>query len=101
MQYFNPLFVFLWFHGFIKTVNMYPFLVPSHAKSIAVLFARKIPNADGALSEDFFINENLLAMFHFLVACSLDASATARRGKKVYFMQQIVYYRALTAKGVD
>jgi hypothetical protein len=60
-----------------------------------------IPNADGTPSEDFFINENLLFMFHFLVACSLDASVTARRGKMEYFVQQIAYRRALTAKGVD
>jgi hypothetical protein len=35
------------------------------------------------------------------VACALDASATARRGKTGYFRQQVAYYRALTAKGVD
>ncbi len=64
------MFVFLWFHGFITTVNMYLFHVPSHEESMAMLFASKIPNADGTLSEDFFINENLLSMFHFLVAYS-------------------------------
>ncbi len=51
MQYFNPPFVFLWFHGSIKTVNMYPFLVPSHEESMAVLFACKIPNVDCTPSE--------------------------------------------------
>ena len=101
MPYFNPLFAFLWFHGFSKAVNMYPFLVPAHNESFAVLFARKLPSADGTPSDDYLINENLLALFHFHVACALDASATARRGKKGYFRQQVAYYGALTAKGVN
>ncbi len=66
-----------------------------------LLFARKIPNADLTQSEDFFITENLLSIYHFLVACSLHASATARHVKKAYFMQQIAYYRALTENGID
>ncbi len=40
-------------------------------------------------------------MFHFLVACSLDAGATARRNRKVFFGQHVAYYKALTATGVD
>jgi hypothetical protein len=89
MPYFNPLFVFLWFHGFTKTVNMYPYLVPASDQSMAVLFACKIPKADCTASKDNFINENLILMFHFLVAGSLNAGATARRNRKLYFGQQI------------
>ncbi len=74
---------------FIKTVNMYPYLVPTSDQSMAELFARKIPKADGTASEDYFINENLISMFHFLVACSLDAGATARRNRKVYVRHRL------------
>jgi hypothetical protein len=59
------------------------------------------PRADGSPSNEFLMNENLLALFHFQVVYSLDASATAKRSKKANFRQHIAYYRALTAKGVD
>jgi hypothetical protein len=101
MPYFNPLFAFLWYNGFIKTVNMYQLLVPGPAETLDMIFARRIPNADGTQSENFVINENLLSLFHFYVVCSLDASASIRRIKKDYFKRQIAYYKALTAAGVD
>jgi hypothetical protein len=101
MPYFNPLFAFLWYNGFIKTVNMYQHLVPGPVETLDMIFARKLPNADDTESEIFVINENLLFLFHFYVACSLDASASIRRIEKDYFKRQIAYYKALTAAGVD
>jgi hypothetical protein len=66
MPYFNPLFACLWYNGFIKTVHMYQLLVPGPAETLDMIFARKIPNADGTQSENFVINENLLSLFHFM-----------------------------------
>jgi hypothetical protein len=93
------------FRGFgvesIKTVNMYQLLVLGPAETLDMIFACKIPNADGTQSENFVINENLVSLFHFYVACSLDASASIRRNKKDYFKHLIAYCMASTATGVN
>jgi hypothetical protein len=78
---------------------MYQLLVPGPAETLDMIFARKIPNADGTQSENFVINENLLFLFHFYVVCSLHASVSIRRNKKDCFKRQIAYYKASTATG--
>jgi hypothetical protein len=83
------------FRGFgvksIKTVNIYQLLVPGPGETLDMVFARKIPNAHDTQSENFVIKENLLSLYHFCVACSLDASASIRRNKKDYFKRQIAF----------
>ena len=96
MPYFNALFAFFWYQDCEHHhQNMYQYLVPDQGHSMAVLFQRKLSKADGTPSDEFLINENLIALFHFHVVCALDASVTAKRSKKAYYNQQIAYYRAL------
>ena len=79
MPYGNALFAFLWFHAFIKHVNMGPYLCPSADTPLDVLFERKVPNPDGTPSDEYVINHHLVAKLCFTVACCLSASATYRK----------------------
>ena len=89
MPYGNALFAFLWFHAFIKHVNMGPYLCPSADTPLDVLFERKVPNPDGTPSDEYVINHHLVAKLCFTVACCLSASATYRQEKKNYFRVQV------------
>ncbi len=65
---------YLWFHGFIKHVNMGSYLCLSADTSIDVLFECKIPNPDGSHGtpvDEYVINHHLVAKLCFTVACSL------------------------------
>ena len=101
MPHFNAMFAYLWFRGFCRLVNMSHYLSPSGSETLDVLFERKIPNSDGTPSQHYVINENLMALLHFLVECSTDASASLRRAKRTRFTQQLALYKAMVEKGVD
>ncbi len=101
MPNFNALFAWLRFHGFCKIVNMGQFLSPACGQSFDVLFSRKLPNADGSPSKTHVINEYLMALFHFYVECSSDASAPYKRSKKHCFKEHLKLYKTWEKKSVD
>ena len=76
-------------------------LSPASGESFDALFARKLPKADGSPSETYFINKNLMALFHFYVACAPNAGASYRRAMRPKFHEHLALYKAWEQKGVD
>ena len=101
MPYGNALFSYLWFNAFVKLVNMAPYLCPSQEQTLDVLFERKIPNPDGSPSDEYFINEYLVAFLMFNIACALNASYNYRKEKTEVFLTNVAILKAAAAAGKD
>ena len=101
MPHFNALFAWVWFHGFTKIVNMVQHLSPASGESFDSLFTHKLPKVDGSPSDVFVINANLMALLHYYVDCSIDASAPFRRSRRVNFERHLALYVAYEQHGID
>ena len=101
MPYGNALFAYLWFTTFVKMVNMAPYLCSTQEETLDVLFERRIPKPDGSPSDEYFINEHLVAFLMFNIACALNASYTHRKDKKEVFRSNVAILRAAAAAGKD
>ncbi len=64
MQLFNEMFVSLFFHAFQRSNNMHPYLGVREGQSYNSLLERKLPNADGTISDNYMINEHTIAPFY-------------------------------------
>ena len=101
MPYGNALFSYLWFNAFIEFVNLAPYICPTPQESLDVLFERKIPKLDGSPSDEYFINEYLIAYFMFTVACATNATVNFRKEKKEVFQYNYSVLKAAAAAGKD
>jgi len=101
MPYGNALFSYLWFTAFVKMVNMAPYLCPGQEDTLDVLFERKIPKPDGSPSDEYFINEHLVAFLMFNIACALNASYSYRKEKTEVFRSHVAILKAAAAEGKD
>ena len=101
MPYGNALFSYLWFTAFVKMVNMAPYLCPGQEDTLDVLFERKIPKPDGSPSDEYFINEYLVAFLMFNIACALNASYNHRKEKTEVFRTNVAILKAAAAAGKD
>ena len=75
VPYVNALFAHVWYTGGIKLANVGPHLCPSSISSLDVIFERKLVDEDGSASDQYFINEELIAKIFYLIACSPSATA--------------------------
>jgi len=101
MPYGNALFSYVWYNAFIKFVNMAPYICPTQHENFDVLFERKIPKPDGSPSEEYFINEYLIAYFMFTIACATNATVNFRKEKKEEFRRHVSILKAATLAGKD
>lgn len=101
MPLFNEIFVFFYFHAFMKFTNMYAFLAIREGQSYNGLVARKHPDpaCDYEVSDEFVITEHTIALMNLYVVCSLDPSTAMRRSKQEYYDKQVALLRAVTAAG--
>jgi hypothetical protein len=101
MPYGNALFSYVWYNAFIKFVNMAPYTCPTQHENLDLLFERKIPKPDGNPSDQYFINEYLIAYFMFTVACATNASVHFRKERKGEFRRHVAILKAAAAAGKD
>ena len=80
---------------------MASYLCLSLEESLDVLFERKIPKPDGSPSDEYFINEYLVAFLMFNIACALNASYSYRKEKTEVFRSHVAILKAAAAAGKD
>ena len=80
---------------------MAPYTCPTQHENLDLLFERKIPKPDGNPSDQYFINEYLIAYFMFTVACAINASVHFRKERKGEFRRHVVILKAAAAAGKD
>ena len=89
MPLFNEIFVFYFFHAFIKFNNMHTSLVIRNGQSYNSLLERKHATIHNDCSEDYVINEYTIAYCMLMVTCSLDATLAAKREKMALFYKNL------------
>jgi hypothetical protein len=100
MPLFNEIFIFFWFHAFVKFNNMFDVLAIRNGQSYNSLIARTHPTLDGSshASTEHIINENTIAYLHLCVICSLDAGVTLKRQKTAIYNQYVAALKLLNGK---
>ena len=99
MPMFSALFAYIFFHALQRSVNMYAFLGVREGQSYASLLARKLPNEDGTLSDQYAINEHTIALFHLYVASSLDPGVSTIRKKMELYRKHVVNLQKMNGEG--
>jgi hypothetical protein len=87
MPLFNEIFIFFWFHAFVKFNNMFDLLAIRNGQSYNSLIAHTHPMPDGSgqTSKDHIINKHTIAYLHLCLICSLDAGVTLKRQKTAIY----------------
>ena len=96
---FNALFAYIFFHALQRSVSMYAFLGVREGQSYASLLARKLPNEDGTLSDQYAINEHTIALFHLYVASCLDPGVGTLRKKMELYKKHVVNLQKMNGEG--
>jgi hypothetical protein len=99
MPYGNALFAHIWFTSVIKLANIGSLLCPSPISSLDAIFERKLIKEDGSASDEYFVNEELIAKIFFLMACSISVTASYRKEKKHLYQVYLSTLKAATAAG--
>ncbi len=73
MPIFNKIFVFFFFHAFLKFNNMHDVFGIQHGQSYNTLLERKHLTPHGYSLDEYIINKHTVANLHLLVSSSLDA----------------------------
>ena len=100
MPLFNEIFVFYFFHAFIKFNNMHTSLALRNGQSYNSLLDRKHATIHGDCSEDYVINEYTIAYCMLMVTCSLDATLAAKREKMALFDKNVRLLKKMYGQAV-
>ena len=86
MPVFNEVFVFFFFHAFIKFSNMHDVFAIRNDQSYNSLLEHKQKGVHGGVSEEYIINEYTIAYSNLMAVSSLDVSINMRRD------EMLIYY---------
>lgn len=100
MPLFNEIFIFYWFHAFLKFSNMMDVLAVRNGQSYNSILGRMHARIDGSgsASEEPVINEYTIAYMHICVLCSLDAGVGLRREKMEMYNQYVGVLKKLNGR---
>jgi hypothetical protein len=99
IPYGNALSAHIRLTGVINLSNIGSHLCPSQHSSLDAMFERKLIKEDGSASDEYFVNEELMAKIFFLISCSSSATAAYHNEKKHLFQVSVNTLRAATAAG--
>ncbi len=81
MPFFNEIFVFLYFHAFVRCSNMSHHLFPRDSQTFAYLLDAKHPPLKGGDADECIITEHTIALFHLYACSSFDAGIGRKLAK--------------------
>ena len=95
MPVFNEVFVFFFFHAFIKFSNMNDVFAIRNDQSYNSLLERKHKGEGDSVSEEYIINEYTIAYLNLMVVSSLDVSINMRRYKMLIYDQTVAVLKKM------
>jgi len=99
MPAFNEVFVFFFFHAFIKFSNMHDVFAIRNDQSYNSLLERKHKGEGDGVSEEYIINKYTIAYLNLMAVSSLDVSINMRRDKIPIYDQTVAVLKKMDGVG--
>ena len=99
IPFFNEIFVFYWFHAFIKFSNVKDVFAPRNGQAYNSLLERKHADMHDMCSGDYIINEHTIALLILCMISSLDVGLGLRREKMPVYERTV--HMLMMADGLD
>jgi hypothetical protein len=94
---FNDVYCWLYFHVFAGCQKM-SWLLPMNDWTLDNIFDRRVLKPDGTPSDDYMLNERLVAHWDFYMYTALYASQTAITAMRSFYDRRVIVYQGLDGK---